>query len=88
MRALLLATRYFVEPANKAEVINYLMRVFKLEAGAAATFYRRLIPSLSPTGIVATDKVRLIVDGAVDRGLINKAVDPETLVDFSFARGL
>jgi hypothetical protein len=34
------------------------------------------------------EKIKLIVDGAIDRGLINQPVDPETLVDFSFARGL
>jgi hypothetical protein len=34
------------------------------------------------------DKVKLIVDSALERGLINKPVEPETLVDFSFAKGL
>jgi hypothetical protein len=34
------------------------------------------------------DKIKLIIDGAIDRGLINKTVEPETLVDFSFAKGL
>jgi hypothetical protein len=34
------------------------------------------------------DKVKLIVDSAMERGLINKVVEPETLVDFSFTKGL
>jgi hypothetical protein len=34
------------------------------------------------------DKIKLIVDGALERGLISKPVDPEGLVDFSFAKGL
>jgi hypothetical protein len=34
------------------------------------------------------DKVKLIVDSALERGLINKPVEPETLVDFSLAKGL
>jgi hypothetical protein len=34
------------------------------------------------------DQGRLIVDGALERGLITKPVEPETLVDFSFAKGL
>ncbi len=38
--------------------------------------------------MVEMDKIKLIVDGALDRGLINKTVDPETLVDFSYAKGL
>jgi hypothetical protein len=32
--------------------------------------------------------IKLIVDGALERGLITKRVEPETLVDFSFAKGL
>jgi ABC-type nitrate/sulfonate/bicarbonate transport system substrate-binding protein len=88
VRAVVSATQYFVEPRNRAEVVSYLMRVFKLEASGADNFYRRFAPSLSPSGVVESDKIRLIVDGALERGLISKAVDPETLLDFSFARNL
>jgi hypothetical protein len=42
---------------------------------------------LTPAGTVEMDKIKLIVDGALDRGLISKPVDPETLVDFSFVKG-
>jgi ABC-type nitrate/sulfonate/bicarbonate transport system substrate-binding protein len=88
VRALVTANQYFVEPQNRVEVVNYLMRVFKLDTGATEIFYRRLVPSLNPSGVVESDKLRLIVDGALERGLINKPVEPETLVDFSFVRNL
>jgi len=88
VRALVLATKFFVDPQNKVEVTKYLSRVFSLDASGTEEFYRRLIPSLSPSGVVEMDKVKLIVDSAVERGLINKPVEPETLVDFSFTKGL
>jgi ABC-type nitrate/sulfonate/bicarbonate transport system substrate-binding protein len=88
VRALILATKFFVEPQNKAEVTKYLSRVFNLDPASTEEFYRRFVPSLSATGVVEMDKIKLIVDGAMDRGLINKAVEPETLIDFSFVRGL
>jgi ABC-type nitrate/sulfonate/bicarbonate transport system substrate-binding protein len=88
VRALVLATKFFAEPQNKPEVTKYLGRLFSLDAGSTQEFYRRLIPSLSPDGFVEMDKIKLIVDSALERGLISKPVDPETLVDFSFAKGL
>ena len=88
VRALMLATRFFIDPQNKAEVTKYLTRVFSLDPSATEEFYRRFVPSLSPSGVVEMDKVKLIVDSAVERGLINKPVEPETLVDFSFTKGL
>jgi NitT/TauT family transport system substrate-binding protein len=88
VRALVQATRFLVDPQNKGEVTKYLSRVFKLEQASTEEFYRRFVPSLSRTGMVEMDKIKLIVDDAVGRGLINRSVDPETLVDFSFARGL
>jgi len=88
VRALVLATKFFVQPRNKAEVTKYLSRVFNLDPASTEEFYRRFVPSLSATGVVEMDKVKLIVDGALDRGLISKTVDPESLVDFSFARRL
>jgi NitT/TauT family transport system substrate-binding protein len=86
VRALVLATKFFIEPQNKTEVTKYLTRVFNLDPGSTEEFYRRFVPSLSPTGMVEMDKIKLIVDGAIDRGLINKPVEPERLVDFSFAK--
>jgi NitT/TauT family transport system substrate-binding protein len=86
-RALVLATKFFVEPQNKPEVTRYLSRVFNLDPASTDQFYGRLIPSLTPTGTVEMDKIKLIVDGALDRGVISKPVDPETLVDFSFVKG-
>lgn len=86
--ALVLATKFFVAPQNKPEVTRYLSRVFNLDPVSTDQFYRRLIPSLTPMGLVEMDKIKLIVDGALDRGLISKPVDPESLVDFSFVKGL
>jgi NitT/TauT family transport system substrate-binding protein len=88
VRALMLATRFFIDPQNKAEVAKYLSRVFDLDQNLTEEFYRRFVPSLSPSGVVEMDKVKLIVDSAVERGLINKTVEPETLIDFSLAKGL
>lgn len=88
VRALVLATKFFVEPQNKTEVTKYLTRVFNLDPASTEEFYRRFVPSLSATGMVEMDKIKLIIDGAIDRGLINKTVEPESLVDFSFAKAL
>ena len=49
-------------------------------------FYRRLVPSLNPSGIVERDKIKLVIDNAVDRGLTDKPLDPDAVTDFSFAR--
>ena len=87
VRALVLATKFFVAPQNKPEVTGYLSRVFNLDPASTDQFYRRFIPSLTPAGTVEMDKIKLIVDGALDRGLISKPVDPATLVDFSFVKG-
>ena len=84
----MLATKFFVDPQNKVEVTKYLTRVFSLDPSATEEFYRRFVPSLSPSGVIEMDKVKLIVDSAVERGLINKPVEPEALVDFSFTKGL
>ena len=88
VRALVLATKFFIEAQNKTEVTKYLTRVFNLDPASTEEFYRRFVPSLSATGIVEMDKIKLIIDGAIDRGLINKTVEPESLVDFSFAKAL
>ena len=82
------ATKFFAEPQNKADATKYLTRVFNLDASSTEEFYRRFVPSLSTNGVVELDKIKLIVDGALERGLITKPVEPETLVDFSFAKGL
>ena len=88
VRALVQATKFFAEPQNKADATKYLTRVFNLDASSTEEFYRRFVPSLSTNGVVELDKIKLIVDGALERGLITKPVEPETLVDFSFAKGL
>lgn len=88
VRALVQATKFFTEPQNKPDATKYLTRVFNLDASSTEEFYRRFVPSLSTNGVVELDKIKLIVDGALERGLITKPVEPETLVDFSFAKGL
>ena len=88
VRALVLATQFFIDPQNKPEATKYLSRVFNLDVPSTEEFYRRFVPSMSATGVVEMDKIKLIVDSAIDRGLISKPVDPETLVDFSFAKGM
>lgn len=88
VRALVGALRAIKDPKNKEDLINYIMKFFKLDRASGEEFYRRLIPSLSTTGIVDRDKIKLVVDSALERGLTNKPVDPDLLVDFSFAKEL
>ena len=87
VRAILQATKFITEPQNKDEVINYLANFFKLDRSSAEEFYRRLVPSLNPAGIAGNDKIKLVIDSAIERGLTDKALDPERVVDFSFAKG-
>ena len=51
-------------------------------------FYRRLIPSLNPSGIVERDKIKLVIDSAIERGLTDKPLDPDAVTDFSIAKQL
>jgi NitT/TauT family transport system substrate-binding protein len=88
LRGILRATRALTEPKNKGDVKGWLGRFFNLDERAAEEFYRRLVPSLNPTGIVDRDKVKLVIDSAVERGLTDKPLDPEAVIDFSIARQL
>jgi ABC-type nitrate/sulfonate/bicarbonate transport system substrate-binding protein len=80
------ASKFISDPKNKEDVVNYLISFFKLDRGAAAEFYQRIVPSISSTGVVGRDKIKLVIDSAVERGLTNKPPDPDTVVDFSFAK--
>ena len=46
------------------------------------------MPSLNPSGVVERDKIKLIIDSAVERGLTDKALDPDAVVDFSIVKQL
>jgi ABC-type nitrate/sulfonate/bicarbonate transport system substrate-binding protein len=82
------ATRFISDPKNKADVIKYIMDFFKLDKSAAGEFYQRIVPSLSPSGVVGRDKIQMVIDSAVERGITNKPLDPDAVVDFSFAKEL
>lgn len=86
VRAVVRATKFITESQNKEEIVSYLVTFFKLDRRDAEEFYGRLIPSLSPTGIVDRDKIKLVIDSAVERGLTNKPLDPNAVVDFTFAK--
>ncbi len=88
VRAVVGATRFIVDARNKEEVLNYLATGFKLERKSAEELYQRIVPSLSSSGLVDRDKIKLVIDSAVERGVTDKPVDPEAVVDFSFAREL
>jgi ABC-type nitrate/sulfonate/bicarbonate transport system substrate-binding protein len=88
VRAVLRATRAITEPQNKTDVTNWLGKFFSLDAKLSDEFYRRLLPSLNPSGIVERDKIKLVIDSAVERGLTDKPLDPDSVVDFSLARKL
>jgi ABC-type nitrate/sulfonate/bicarbonate transport system substrate-binding protein len=88
VRAVLRATRAITEPQNKTDVTNWLGKFFSLDAKLSDEFYRRLLPSLNPSGIVERDKIKLVIDSAVERGLTDKPLDPDNVVDFSVAKKL
>ena len=86
--AVVKASRFITDPKNKEDVVNYIISFFKLDRGAAVEFYQRIVPSLSSTGVVDRDKIKLVIDSAMERGLTNKAPDQDAVVDFSFAKDL
>jgi len=86
--AVVKASRFISDPRNKEDVVSYIRNFFKLDRGAAVEFYQRIAPSLSSTGIVDRDKIKLVIDSAVERGLTDKPLDPDAVTDFSFARQL
>jgi len=88
VRAVVGATRFMTEPQNKDDVINYIVTFFKLDKSSAEECYRKLVPSQSRTGMVDRDKIQLVIDSAVERGLTDKPLDPDMVVDFSFAKEL
>lgn len=88
VRAVVGASRAIKNPSNKDDVVDYIGTLFKLDKASAEEFYRRLLPSLSTTGVVDKDKIKLVIDSAVERGLTSNPPDPSRLVDFSFAREL
>ena len=88
VRAVVGATKFIVDSRNKDEVLNYLATGFKLDKNSVEELYRRIIPSLSPSGMVDGDKIKLVIDSALERGLTDKPVDPDAVVDFSLARDL
>ena len=88
LRATLKATSAITDPQNKHEVTTWLGRFFKLDERMSDEFYRRLVPSLNPGGIVERDKIKLVIDSAVERGLTDKPLDPDAVTDFSIAKQL
>jgi ABC-type nitrate/sulfonate/bicarbonate transport system substrate-binding protein len=88
VRAVVGASRAIKNPRYKQDVVDYISTLFKLDKMSAEEFYRRLLPSLSTSGVVDGDKIKLVINSAVERGLTNKPLDPDRLVDFSFAREL
>jgi NitT/TauT family transport system substrate-binding protein len=86
--AVVRASKFIIDPKNKEDIVNYITTFFKLDRGAAGEFYQRIVPSLSSTGVVDRDKIKLVIDSAVERGLTNKPPDADTVVDFSFAKEL
>jgi ABC-type nitrate/sulfonate/bicarbonate transport system substrate-binding protein len=88
VRAVVGASRAIKNPQNREDVIDYISILFKLDRASAEEFYGRLLPSLSTSGVVENDKIKLVIDSAVERGLTSKPLDPNRLVDFSFAREL
>lgn len=88
VRAILRATKAATEASNKDDVTAWMGKFFKLERASADEFYRRLVPSLNPSGIIDRDKIKIVIDSAVERGLTDKPLDPDAVVDFSIAKAL
>jgi ABC-type nitrate/sulfonate/bicarbonate transport system substrate-binding protein len=88
LRAVLRATRAITEPRNKDDVTSWIGKFFNLDRAMSDEFYRRLVPSLNPSGIVDRDKIKLVIDSAIGRGLTDKPLDPDAVVDFSIVKQL
>jgi carbamate kinase len=88
IRAVLRATKAVTEARNKDDVTSWIGNFFKLDRAVADEFYRRLVPSLNPSGIVDRDQIKLVIDSALERGLTDKPLDPDTVVDFSLTKAL
>jgi ABC-type nitrate/sulfonate/bicarbonate transport system substrate-binding protein len=88
LRAILRATRAITDAHNKDDVTGWIGKFFKLDRPMSDEFYRRLVPSLSPNGVVERDKIKLVIDNAIERGLTDKPLDPDAVTDFSIARQL
>jgi ABC-type nitrate/sulfonate/bicarbonate transport system substrate-binding protein len=88
LRAVMRGVRAITEPQNKGDVTRWIGKFFKLDDKQADDFYRRLVPSLNPSGLSERDKIKLIIDSAVERGLTDKPLDPDSVVDFSIMRQL
>lgn len=88
VRAILRATRSIVDPNNKSDLTRWLGKFFNLDDKVADEFYRRLIPSLNPSGFVDRDQVQMVIDSAIERGLTDKPLDPDAVVDFSIVKQL
>jgi len=88
LRAVMRGVRAITEPQNKGEVTRWIGKFFKLDDKLADDFYRRLVPSLNPSGLSERDKIKLIIDSAVERGLTEKPLDPDAVVDFSIMKQL
>jgi ABC-type nitrate/sulfonate/bicarbonate transport system substrate-binding protein len=86
--AVVRATKFIIDSQNKEDVVSYIRSFFKLDRGAAVEFYQRIVPSLSSTGVVDRDKIKLVIDSAIERGLTDKSVDPDAVTDFSIAKQL
>lgn len=86
VRAVVQGTRSLIDHQNKDQVIKYIASLFSLDRSHAAELYQRMLPSFAPSGLVESDKIRLIIEGAVERGLTDKPLDPDKVVEFSFAR--
>ena len=88
LRAILRATKAITDSHNRDDVTGWIGKFFKLDWPMSEEFYRRLVPTLSPTGIVESDKIKLVIDNAVERGLTDKPLDPDAVTDFSITRQL
>ncbi len=88
VRAVVGATRFMTDPQNKDDAISYITKFFKLDKSSADELYRKFVPSQSRTGMVDRDKIQLVIDSAVERGLTDKPQDPDAVVDFSFVKEL
>lgn len=88
LRAVMRGVRAIADPQNKSDVTRWIGKFFKLDDKLADDFYRRLLPSLNPSGLAERDKIKLIIDSAVERGLTDKPLDPDMVVDFSIMKQL
>ena len=62
--------------------------IFQARSGNGRRVLSQACSVSEPYRFVERDKIKLVIDNAVERGLTDKPLDPDAVTDFSIARQL